>query len=99
VLGYIGASVAAHLREGGHAATTITGHKAMSDDVAIYAPPVAAQAVTVPPGLVDALRHQRQCDEDGTDCIVSRQAVCVAADILAALTHPKAAPCDAQGAE
>jgi hypothetical protein len=42
----------------------------------------------VPVGLVDALRRQRQIDEDGTECGVSRQAVDEAATILESLTHP-----------
>ena len=41
-LGYIGANVAEHLRAGGHAATTITNHRAMLDDVAVYAQPQVA---------------------------------------------------------
>lgn len=36
-------------------------------------------------GLVDALRHQRQIDEDGVEVGVSRQAVDEAANILAML--------------
>lgn len=36
-------------------------------------------------GLIDALRHQRQIDEDGAEVGVSRQAVDEAANILAML--------------
>jgi hypothetical protein len=42
----------------------------------------ATPAIVVPPGLIYALRHQRQVDEDGTECGVSRQAVDEAIVIL-----------------
>lgn len=42
----------------------------------------AQQEPVVPDGLIAALRNQRQIDEDGTECGVSRQAVDEAADIL-----------------
>ena len=32
--------------------------------------------------LQDVLRGGRQCDEDGTEIIMSRQACCVAADLI-----------------
>jgi hypothetical protein len=45
----------------------------------------------VPEGLIAALRSQKQCDIDGTECQVSRQAVDEAIDILERLA---AAPTD-----
>ena len=48
------------------------------------APPVGAR-VSIPPGLIDALRSQRQIDADGCEVAVSRQACDEAAAILAAL--------------
>ena len=45
-------------------------------------------AVKVPDGLIEALRRQRQVDEDGSECGVSRQAVEEAISILQSLTHP-----------
>jgi hypothetical protein len=44
-----------------------------------------AGAVNVTPGLIEALGYQQQCDEDGTMCIVSRQAVDEARSILSRL--------------
>ncbi|MGH8649495.1 MAG: hypothetical protein ACREUP_09345, partial [Burkholderiales bacterium] len=42
-----------------------------------------ARAVpAVPEGLIEVLRGGRQCDEDGTEIIMSRQACCEAADLL-----------------
>ncbi len=41
--------------------------------------------ITVPRGLVEALQHQTQCDPDGTNCIVSREAVDEAIGILQAV--------------
>lgn len=46
---------------------------------------LAPPAAKVPDGLIDALRHQRQVDEDGTECGVNRQAVDVAIEILESL--------------
>lgn len=46
----------------------------------------ANQQGGVPEGLIEALGHQRQIDEDGTEVGVSRQAVDEAIAILAALT-------------
>ena len=43
--------------------------------------------IKVPDGLIAALRTQRQIDEDGTECGVSRQAVDEAAEILEAITR------------
>lgn len=48
------------------------------------APPVGAR-VSIPSGLIDALRSQRQIDADGCEVAVSRQACDEAAAILAAL--------------
>jgi hypothetical protein len=50
----------------------------------MFAAPTSAAtpAIVVPPGLIYALRHQRQVDEDGTECGVSRQAVDEAIVIL-----------------
>lgn len=48
------------------------------------APPVEAR-VSIPSGLIDALRSQRQIDADGCEVAVSRQACDEAAAILAAL--------------
>lgn len=42
--------------------------------------------VTIPDGLIDALRHQRQIDMDGTEVGVSRQACDEAAQILSAVS-------------
>jgi hypothetical protein len=47
-------------------------------------PPVGAR-VSIPSGLIDALRSQRQIDADGCEVAVSRQACDEAAAILAAL--------------
>lgn len=41
--------------------------------------------ITISPGLIEALQHQGQCDEDGTNCIVSREAVDEAIEILQAV--------------
>lgn len=38
-VGYVSPSVVEHLRNGGHACTTITAHQAMPDDVALYTGP------------------------------------------------------------
>lgn len=46
--------------------------------------PIRAQRV--PDGLIACLRGGRQCDEDGAEIIMSRQACCEAADILESLT-------------
>lgn len=48
-------------------------------------------APCVPAGLIEALSHQRQVDEDGDECGVSRQAVDVAIAILKSLPQ-QAAP-------
>lgn len=50
-------------------------------DERLSAPPVGAR-VSIPPGLIDALRSQRQIDADGCEVAVSRQAVDGAIDIL-----------------
>lgn len=47
-----------------------------------------AAPAQLPDGLIKALRRQEQCDEDGADCIVSRQAVCEAIDLLLAHYTP-----------
>lgn len=39
--------------------------------------------------LIDVLRGGRQCDEDGTEIIMSRQACCEAADIIEAALQPQ----------
>jgi hypothetical protein len=44
--------------------------------------PPAAQRIQVPKGLVAALQSQKQCDPDGVECQVSRQAVDEAIAIL-----------------
>ena len=69
-----------------------TSHLSAAELVATYLAPQPV-AVTVKPmlpdGLIDALRHQRQIDMEGTEVAVSRQACDEAADILSALTiHP-----------
>lgn len=57
-----------------------------ADDITALrsAPPVGAR-VSIPSGLIDALRSQRQIDADGCEVAVSRQACDEAAAILAAL--------------
>jgi hypothetical protein len=42
------------------------------------------------PGLIDALSHQKQCDRDGVECQVSRQAVDEALSVLRALAQKEA---------
>lgn len=42
--------------------------------------------------LIEALKHQQQCDEDGTMCIVSRQAVDEAIAAIAADRNKRATP-------
>ena len=39
------------------------------------------------PGLINALAHQKQCDRDGIDCQVSRQAVEEALTVLRVLSR------------
>jgi len=46
------------------------------------AQPMQAEPATIPRGLIDALRNYRQCDEDGAECIASREAVETAARLL-----------------
>lgn len=41
--------------------------------------------ITVSKDLIEALQHQGQCDEDGTNCIVSREAVDTAIGIMQAV--------------
>ena len=48
-----------------------------------------ADKARVPDGLIDALRCQRQVDEEGIECGVSRQAVGEAIEILESLTTPQ----------
>lgn len=38
--------------------------------------------------LIEVLRGGRQCDEDGTEIIMSRQACCEAADIIESALQP-----------
>lgn len=58
---------------------------------------VAAPVGDVPTGLIACLRGGRQCDEDGSEIIMSRQACCEAADILESISAsrvPVASPAD-----
>ena len=51
----------------------------------LTAPPQAQpvpEPAPIPRGLLDALRNYRQCDEDGAECIASREAVETAARLL-----------------
>lgn len=46
-VGYVSPHVVEHLRSGGHSCTTITSHRAMLDDVALYtAPPPLPEGVS-----------------------------------------------------
>lgn len=57
---------------------------------------IQADACKVPQGLIDTLRHQRQVDEDGTECGVNRQAVDEAINILEALSAAPQPPAPTQ---
>lgn len=77
------------------------GAQKPNEKAAVPAPSVQAALPVVPSGLLDALRHQIQVDEDGVLCGVSREAVYYAIKIIEALAaspQPAAAPVPEGGA-
>lgn len=80
-VGYVSASVAEHLRAGGHATTTITAHQAMLDDAAIYLCPQSPAQ----PKVMHTCSYQ--CDRPA--CIKAQR------DELAARHAPEASAEDA----
>ena len=75
-----------------HGLPPVSGVMAVSANTTAPQPVAVTVKPLVPDGLIDALRHQRQIDMEGTEVAVSRQACDEAADILSALTIQPADP-------